>query len=99
MLSYIASRLASTRPVTQRSCDSGGSGSLPALAQWQVDWDDIKLERQIGRGSAGRVSAIGRRRLITIFDVSDCLLFCAGCSCRIQVYRGYWSGIQVAVKV
>lgn len=71
VLSYIASRLASVKPTSRASgssqvpltgagsVGSGGSGNIPGLAEWQVDWSDIKVERQIGRGAYGRVSLPG----------------------------------------
>ncbi|KAI7842172.1 hypothetical protein COHA_004194 [Chlorella ohadii] len=67
VLSYIASRLASGKPTSgltgssqspligAGSSGSAGSSNIPGLAEWQVDWNNIKLERQIGRGAYGRV--------------------------------------------
>lgn len=116
VLSYIASRLASGKQrsgltgssqsplMGAGSSGSAGSGNIPSLAEWQVDWNSIKLERQIGRGAYGRVRA---RRFGCRFHAAACA--CpdrCGCTAAanhpaslLQVYSGHWSGIQVAVKV
>lgn len=76
LLSYISSSLASApssrrrrpaspgalQPTRASSTHSGlSSGSLPAeVQQWEVQWEDLQVERAIGRGSYGRVrSGIG----------------------------------------
>lgn len=65
VLTFISSYLASRQPAATGSSSgsavpSMGSGSAAplALAEWQVDWKDICLERQIGRGAYGRVSGL-----------------------------------------
>ncbi|KAL4421995.1 hypothetical protein ABPG77_011018, partial [Micractinium sp. CCAP 211/92] len=59
VLSYIASSLATVRPY-QRSVTSGSDFSavsaLPQdMSQWLVEWDEIRLEHPIGKGSFGWV--------------------------------------------
>lgn len=66
MLTFISTRLATMArqqgpaPLTgsgalTAASSGGGLGLLPEVQQWVVAWDKIRLERQIGRGSFGRV--------------------------------------------
>lgn len=51
-----ASRAAEPSP----KLDGGSSGELQ---QWHVNWDDLRVERLLGRGSFGRVSLIRMNRI------------------------------------
>ena len=71
VLSYIAAQLAATGSQAARSgassrpelgtaptSASAASSSLPLeMQRWEVRWEDIQLERQVGRGSFGWVYA------------------------------------------
>lgn len=59
VLSYIASSLATIKPyqrsVTGGSDYSASSGLPDDMSQWLVEWDEIRLEHPIGKGSFGWV--------------------------------------------
>ena len=64
MLTFISSRLdtlrnrnvASLSPSASSGVASVVSGPLPVdMQQWEVQWEQIQLERPIGRGSFGKV--------------------------------------------
>lgn len=62
MLTFISSRLSTIRrnagglSPTSSSGLTSMSGPLPAeVQQWEVQWENIVLERPIGRGSFGKV--------------------------------------------
>ena len=73
MLSFIASNLVSARrsrqhahSITSTQLHGGigsggltsGSGSLSAeMALWEVQWEELAIERRVGKGSFGRVYA------------------------------------------
>lgn len=63
LLSFISTRLgnlqqSSATPHSASVLEPSGSGpsSLsPDVQQWEVQWDDIRIERPVGRGSYGKV--------------------------------------------
>lgn len=55
VLSYISSSLASMPPERLARVRNSSAATTEALEQWLVQWEAIKLERPIGRGSAGWV--------------------------------------------
>ena len=69
VLSHIASHLLSRQQQGSAAAASAGSGALSSpmggsgagplstdVQQWEVRWEDIRLEGAIGRGSFGKVS-------------------------------------------
>ena len=55
VLSFITSRMAAARRPSSINHSSSSSSLPPGVQQWEVQWADIRLRQQIGRGSFGRV--------------------------------------------
>lgn len=55
LLSGISSGLAAARRAAPAS-QGGSDVSAAELREWEVRWEDIRLERLLGRGSFGKVS-------------------------------------------
>lgn len=102
LLSAISTGLAAARRAVPEA-QGGSEVSAAELREWMVRWEDLQLERPLGRGSFGKVRTSESGHSVC---VSGCLM---PTMCRsihqatlptwLQVYLARWAETPCAVKV